>query len=276
MRQPNWQQLSFKVMEQQPSTATHQAAIEFDRVTFRHAGNAGGANILDDFSLVIGQGETLALVGRSGMGKTTILKLINRLLLPQSGTVRVEGRSTTDWDAIKLRRRVGYVLQEVGLFPHMTIGRNISVVPRLEKWPEDRILQRVDELLNLVGLDAEKFRNRYPRELSGGQRQRVGVARALAVDPPILLMDEPFGALDPLTRAEMHQEFHRIQSQVRKTIVCVTHDMGEAFALGDKLGVLAAGKLAALAPPKEITQSNNPEVKVFLDALPGVGMEYRL
>jgi osmoprotectant transport system ATP-binding protein len=170
-----------------------------------------------------------------------------------------------------LRRHIGYVLQEVGLFPHMTIGRNVAVVPRLEGWAEDRIRKRVDELLDLVGLDPATFRDRFPRELSGGQRQRVGVARALAVDPPILLMDEPFGALDPLTRAEMHREFQRIQSQVRKTIVCVTHDMAEAFALGTRLGVLAAGKLAALAPPAEMAHSDNPEVRVFLDALPRVG-----
>jgi osmoprotectant transport system ATP-binding protein len=261
-----------------PSTMTTnngKDAIEFDRVSFRHtggqsSGQSGGMPILDDFSLAIRRGETLALVGRSGMGKTTILKLINRLLLPQSGAVRVEGRATTDWDAIKLRRRIGYVLQEVGLFPHMTIARNVAVVPRLEGWAESRISERVDELLNLVGLDAAKFRDRFPRELSGGQRQRVGVARALAVDPPILLMDEPFGALDPLTRAEMHSEFHRIQSQVRKTIVCVTHDMAEAFALGTRLGVLAEGRLAALATPAEIRHSDNPEVKIFLDALPRV------
>lgn len=261
------------------SVNTKSAAIEFDRVSFRHASNqsrnkagqqTSGAPILDDFSLTIERGETLALVGRSGMGKTTILKLINRLLLPQSGVVRVEGRATTEWDAIKLRRHIGYVMQEVGLFPHMTIARNVAVVPRLEGWPENRIRARVEELLNLVGLDPAKYLNRYPRELSGGQRQRVGVARALAVDPPILLMDEPFGALDPLTRAEMHREFHRIQSQVRKTIVCVTHDMAEAFALGTKLGVLAAGKLAALASPGEIIRSDNPEVKVFIDALPKV------
>lgn len=244
---------------------TAESSIEFNRVTFRHT---GGTAILDDFSLVIKSGETLALVGRSGMGKTTILKLINRLLLPQSGEVLVEGRATTDWDSIRLRRRIGYVMQEVGLFPHMTIARNVAVVPRLETWAEDRIRERVDELLNLVGLDPTKFRHRYPRELSGGQRQRVGVARALAADPPILLMDEPFGALDPLTRAEMHREFHRIQSQVRKTIVCVTHDMAEAFALGDRLGVLAEGRLAALATPGEIARSNSSEVKIFLDALP--------
>jgi osmoprotectant transport system ATP-binding protein len=242
------------------------AAIEFEKVRYAHA---GAAPVLDDFSLSIAPGETLALVGRSGMGKTTILKLINRLLLPQVGVVRVEGRATADWDPIRLRRRVGYVLQEVGLFPHMNIAANVAVVPRLEGWPEDHIAARVDELLSLVGLDASAFRDRFPRQLSGGQRQRVGVARALAVDPPILLMDEPFGALDPLTRAEMHREFHRIQSQVRKTIVCVTHDMGEAFSLGTQVGVLAGGQLAAIAPPADLVRSDNPEVKIFLDALPG-------
>ena len=248
-------------------TRSPNSTIAFDGVTYRHP---NGPLVLDDFSLKIAGGETLALVGRSGMGKTTILKLINRLLLPNTGMVSVEGRATSDWDPIKLRRRIGYVLQEVGLFPHMTIGRNVAVVPHLERWAEIRIRERVDELLDLVGLDPAIFRDRYPRELSGGQRQRVGVARALAVDPPILLMDEPFGALDPLTRAEMHREFHRIQSQVRKTIVCVTHDMGEAFALGTQLGVLSMGKLAAIAAPAEIVNSNNPEVTIFLEALPGI------
>ncbi|MGE0129429.1 MAG: ATP-binding cassette domain-containing protein [Blastocatellales bacterium] len=244
-----------------------EPAIEFANVSFRHT---DGPLALDGFSLAIERGETLALVGRSGTGKTTILKLINRLLLPQSGVVRVEGRATSDWDPIQLRRRIGYVLQEVGLFPHMTIGRNVAVVPRLEGWPEDRVNARIDELLNLVGLNPKTHRDRFPRELSGGQRQRVGVARALAVDPPILLMDEPFGALDPLTRAEMHREFHRIQSQVRKTVVCVTHDMGEAFSLGTKVGVLAQGRLVAYAAPAEIIRSNDPEVKIFLDALPRI------
>ncbi|HKX26142.1 MAG TPA: ATP-binding cassette domain-containing protein [Blastocatellia bacterium] len=241
------------------------AEIEFVDVSYRHP---NGPLVLDSFSLAIAQGEMLVLVGRSGMGKTTILKLINRLLLPDAGVVRIEGRSTSEWDAIRLRRHIGYVLQEIGLFPHMTIARNVAVVPRLEGWAEDRIRQRVDELLNLVGLDPATFRDRFPRELSGGQRQRVGVARALAADPPILLMDEPFGALDPLTRAEMHREFHRIQSQVRKTIVCVTHDMGEAFALGTRLAVLSKGRLAALAAPAEILHSTDPEVAIFLEALP--------
>src|SRR5262245_22296088 len=243
------------------------SAIAFDGVSYRHP---FGPLVLDDFSLEIGGGETLALVGRSGMGKTTILKLINRLLLPNAGVVRVEGRATSEWDPIKLRRRIGYVLQEVGLFPHMTIGRNVAVVPHLENWTDTHIRKRVDDLVALVVLEPATYRNRYPGELSGGQRRRVGVARAVPVDPPILLMDEPFGALDPLTRAEMHREFHRIQSQVRKTIVCVTHDMGEAFALGTQLGVLSMGKLAAIAAPAEIVNSNNPEVTIFLEALPGI------
>lgn len=239
--------------------------IEFDQVEH---GYADSQRVLDGVSFNIAEGEVLVLVGRSGTGKSTILKLINRLLTPTRGSIRVDGIATTDWDPIKLRRRVGYVLQDVGLFPHMTIARNIAVVPRLELWPEERIQKRVDELMTLVGLSPDDYRHRFPRELSGGQRQRVGVARALAADPPVLLMDEPFGALDPLTRAEMHGEFHRIQSRVRKTVVCVTHDMGEAFALASRIGVLANGRLAALAAPAAITQSTNPDVKVFLDALP--------
>jgi len=241
------------------------AVITFDAVSYRYP---GGEQVLDSLSLEISMGETLALVGRSGMGKTTILRLINRLILPDAGSVRIEGRSTVEWDPIRLRRRIGYVLQEVGLFPHLTVGENVGVVPRLEEWDAARIRSRVDEVLELVGLEPNGYRDRYPHELSGGQRQRVGVARALALDPPILLMDEPFGALDPLTRAEMHREFHRIQTHVRKTIVCVTHDMGEAFALGTRLGVLSGGRLAALAPPAEIAASTDPEVRIFIDALP--------
>jgi osmoprotectant transport system ATP-binding protein len=243
------------------------AAIEFERVEFRYP---GGPLLLDELSLTIETGETLALVGRSGLGKSTILKLINQLLLPVAGRVRVEGRATTEWDSIRLRRRIGYVLQEVGLFPHLTIARNVGIVPRLEGWDEARIRERTDELLTLVGLEPKIYRERYPRELSGGQRQRVGVARALAVDPPILLMDEPFGALDPVTRLELHREFHRIQQRLRKTIAIVTHDMGEAFALGTKIGVLASGRLAALDTPAGIVHSTAAEVRTLLDTMPSI------
>ena len=241
--------------------------IEFDKVSYRYS---SGAAVLDDFSLAIESGETLALVGRSGMGKSTILKLINRLLVPESGTVRVDGRATNEWEAINLRRRVGYILQEVGLFPHLNVAQNIGIVPKLENWQKPKIDHRVEEMMELVGLAPKIFRERFPRELSGGQRQRVGVARALAADPPILLMDEPFGALDPLTRVELHREFQNIQTQLRKTIVLVTHDMNEAFALGTKIGVLANGKLAALETPQQILKSENAEVKIFLNALSSI------
>ena len=226
--------------------------------------------MLDRFSLAVESGEVLALVGRSGAGKSTLLKLINRLLEPDSGAVIVEGRDTRAWEPIRLRRRVGYVLQEVGLFPHMSIGRNVAVVPQLERWPEARTSARVNELLELVGLPPDQFASRWPDELSGGQRQRVGVARALAADPPILLMDEPFGALDPLTRAELHREFRRIQARVRKTVIIVTHDMGEAFALGDRVGVLDDGRLIACDRPGAVAASTDPRVRQLLDALPAM------
>lgn len=241
------------------------ASIEFEHVHYRVS---SGVAILEDVSFNVQRGDVLVLVGRSGVGKTTILRLINHLLVPSAGEVRVEGRATTEWDPIALRRRTGYVLQEVGLFPHMTIGRNIGVVPHLEGWPLTRIRERCRELLELVGLDPAAYEGRFPHELSGGQRQRVGVARALAADPPVLLMDEPFGALDPLTRSELHREFRRIQEQVRKTVVMVTHDMAEAFALGTRLGVLDQGRLVALDTPDAIARAADPRIRMFLDALP--------
>ena len=241
------------------------AAIEFRGVSFARPGQA---RVLDDFSLTVESGDVLALVGRSGAGKSTLLKLVNRLLLPDAGAVFVQGRDTREWEPIALRRSVGYVLQDVGLFPHMSVADNVAVVPRLERWSPDRIAPRVHELLDLVGLPAAEFSNRWPDELSGGQRQRVGVARALAVDPPVLLMDEPFGALDPLTRAELHGEFRRIQSRLRKTVIIVTHDMGEAFALADRVGVLDEGRLIANDRAAAVAGSTDPRVRRLLDAVP--------
>jgi osmoprotectant transport system ATP-binding protein len=241
--------------------------LEFVEVTFARPPQPP---VLDRLSLRVEAGEVLALVGRSGAGKSTLLKLVNRLLLPTAGNVRVEGRDTSAWDPIRLRRRIGYVLQDVGLFPHLDVAANIGVVPRLEGWPAHRVAARVDELLQLIGLPAASFAKRYPDELSGGQRQRVGVARALAVDPATLLMDEPFGALDPLTRAELHSEFRRIQQQVQKTIVIVTHDMGEAFALADRIGVIDGGTLVACDRPPVLAASGDSRVRRLLDAIPVV------
>jgi osmoprotectant transport system ATP-binding protein len=227
----------------------------------------GGTQVLRGLDLEVGAGETLALVGKSGAGKSTILKLINRLLEPDAGEVFVGGRAAVAWDPYDLRRHIGYVLQDVGLFPHLTVHDNIAVVPRLLGWDEPRLGARVAELLALVGLPAADFAARRPEQLSGGQRQRVGVARALAADPPILLMDEPFGALDPVTRGELHVEFRRIQAAVRKTIVIVTHDMAEALSLASRIGVLADGVLAALDPPPRIAASTDPRVRGLLAPL---------
>jgi osmoprotectant transport system ATP-binding protein len=241
-----------------------QPMVQFENVGFSYS---DGGPIIDGFTLSVEPGEVVVLVGRSGAGKSTILKLVNRVILPQSGVVRVEGRDTREWPSIKLRRRIGYVLQEIGLFPHMTIEENVGLVPRLEDWPADRIRARVAELLDLVGLPPATFASRWPSELSGGQRQRVGVARALAVDPPILLMDEPFGALDPVTRVELQREFARIQKQLKTTVILVTHDMVEAFTLARRIGVVDAGELIACDTPDAIAHSREPRVKILLDTM---------
>ena len=248
-----------------PGAAAH--AIALRDASFAHEGHP----VLSGVSLAVEPGETVALVGRSGVGKTTVLKLINRMLLPGGGDVVVLGRSTRDWDPIALRRGIGYVLQGIGLFPHMTVADNVALVPRLLDWPDARIAARVQEVLALVGLPAGDFAPRLPAQLSGGQQQRVGVARALAADPPILLMDEPFGALDPVTRAELHREVRRIQSALGKTIVFVTHDMGEAFALAGRIGVLAGGRLAALGTPRDIARSADDRVRPLLEPLLDAG-----
>ena len=238
--------------------------IEFRQVSF---GFSGQTPILNGFSLSVDAGETVALVGASGAGKTTVLKLVNRLVLPDAGEVLVQGRDTRDWDVVRLRRTVGYVIQEVGLFPHLTVADNIAVVPRLERWEDQRVSARVGELLGLIGLASNDYAGRWPDELSGGQRQRVGVARALAADPPVLLMDEPFGALDPITRRQLQVEFRRIQSRLRKTVLLVTHDMAEAIALADRVGVLDSGHLIWCGPASGILQSEDPRVRTFLDAV---------
>jgi osmoprotectant transport system ATP-binding protein len=240
--------------------ANREVAIEFLQATYEIPGRLA---LLADVTLSVQRGETLVLLGRSGAGKTTALKLINRLLDTTHGEVRVDGRSTTEWDAIELRRHIGYVVQEIGLFPHFTVERNIALVPRLEGWPKDRTRARVRELLSLVGLEPDKFLHRHPHQLSGGQRQRVGVARALAADPPILLMDEPFGALDPLTRGELQQEFQTLQKRLGKTIVIVTHDVGEALLLGTRIALVEAGRLTGVYTPKEFLRSQQPVAAAY-------------
>jgi len=215
----------------------------------------------------VSQGETLILLGRSGSGKTTLLRLINKLLVPSAGTVVVAGRATSEWNPIRLRRSIGYVIQEAGLFPHFTVAQNIALVPTLENWDAARVATRVEEMLNLVGLDPRDFAARRPHQLSGGQRQRVGVARALAADPPILLMDEPFGALDPVTRAELQHEFSALARRLGKTIVFVTHDVREALLLGTRIVLLQAGQIVATAPPDQFLDIDHPEVRAFAASL---------
>ena len=221
---------------------SHAAEIVFDRVTKRYAGRAEAA--LQELSLEIPAGTFCVLVGPSGSGKTTALKLVNRLVPLDEGDVRIDGRSVRDLPAVELRRGIGYVIQHVGLFPHLTVGDNVGTVPKLLGWPKARTEERVTELLDLVGLE-QADAGRYPSQLSGGQRQRVGLARALAADPPVLLMDEPFAALDPITRARLQQELRRLHSAVAKTVLFVTHDVDEAIMMGDRIAILRDGGILA-------------------------------
>jgi len=225
-----------------------------------------GRPLVHDVSFTVGAGETLVLLGRSGSGKTTTLKLINRLLEPTGGDVRLQGEPTRGLEPYRLRRRIGYVIQEIGLFPHFTVAQNVGLVPRLEGWAPERIAARVRELLTLVGLAPGEFAERHPRALSGGQRQRVGVARALAADPALLLLDEPFGALDPITRVELQREFRALEGRLGKGMVFVTHDVREGLLLGTRLGLMHEGRLVFLGTPEEFRQSSDPQVKQFMEA----------
>jgi osmoprotectant transport system ATP-binding protein len=241
--------------------------IEFQNVSY----HVNWVQVLTDLNLHVARGETLVLLGRSGSGKTTTLKLVNRLLSPSSGKIFVHGTSQNEIDVIKLRRGIGYVIQEVGLFPHFNVARNIGLLPKIEGWPEDRIRARVEEMLHLVGLP-EDLATRYPHQLSGGQRQRVGVARALAADPAILLMDEPFGALDPLTRDDVQREFLLLQQRLQKTVVFVTHDLREALRLGSRIALMEAGKLVTILSPAEFVKSSDPWASAYVRAF-GDGLE---
>jgi osmoprotectant transport system ATP-binding protein len=223
-----------------------------------------GRDLITQLSFTVQPGETLVLLGRSGCGKSTTLKLINGLLIPSAGEIWVAGKPTTQWDLIQLRRLVGYVIQDIGLFPHFTVARNVGLVPSLLGWAPGKIQARVYELLEMVGLNPTQFAGRYPHQLSGGQQQRVGVARALAADPPFLLMDEPFGALDPITRLDLQQEFILLQQRLQKTVVFVTHDVQEALLLGTTIGLMQAGQLLSLSPPQTFLTSSTHEAQAFL------------
>ena len=239
-----------------------EISIEFVHVDYSVNGTRP---LISDLNLAIRTHEILILLGRSGSGKTTILKLINRLLTPTQGDVRVEGRATQQWDPIELRRSIGYAVQEVGLFPHYTVEGNVALIPKVEGWGRSRVEPRVREILSLVGLPYEQFARRYPHELSGGQRQRVGLARALAANPPILLMDEPFGALDPLTRANLQREFKLLQKRLGTTVVFVTHDVTEALLLGDRIAFMESGASVGVFTPEEFLRSSNENVKPYVE-----------
>jgi osmoprotectant transport system ATP-binding protein len=237
-----------------PSAYPQAATLEFSHVVKRYAGQERAA--VDHLSLEVPAGAICVLVGPSGCGKTTAMRMVNRMTEITEGDILLDGQSVRGRDPASLRREIGYVIQNVGLFPHQTIADNVATVPDLLDWDKRRIRARVDELLDLVALDPDEYRDRYPAQLSGGQRQRVGVARALAADPPLMLMDEPFGALDPITRGRLQDELLRLQEQIRKTVVFVTHDIDEALKMGDRIAVMKqGGVLAQYATPQELLES---------------------
>ena len=227
----------------------------------------GGRPVLRHIDLTVEEGETVVLLGRSGSGKTTLLKTVNGLVPVSAGEIRFEGRAAAQWDAVAMRRRMGYVIQDAGLFPHWTVEANVGLVPRLEKWEPARVAARVESLLETVGLAPAEFRHRYPRQLSGGQRQRVGIARALGADPPLLLFDEPFASLDPITRFELQRQFLELRRTVRKTALFVTHDVREALLLGSRIALLRDGALEFVATPAEFLAARTPEARAFLDSI---------
>lgn len=237
--------------------------VEFHSVEY----SIGGGKILDNVNLQIARGETLVLLGESGCGKTTTLKLVNRLIEPTGGEVLVHGKRAADWDPIELRRQTGYVLQEGGLFPHFTVAENVALLPKLENWEETKKASRTSEMLDLVGLNPNKFKDRFPHELSGGQRQRVGVARALASNPDLLLLDEPFGALDAITRTNLQKEFAKLVRELGKTAVFVTHDLHEAMLLGSRIALMEKGKIVLLETPENFVKSDLPLARAYLETI---------
>ena len=240
-----------------------QPIVEFRSVDY----SIGEALIISDLKLEVFQGEILVLLGESGCGKTTTLKLVNRLIEPTSGEVLVEGKATTAWDAISLRRHIGYVIQDGGLFPHFTVAENVALVLGLENWESAKKLDRTREMLDLVGLNGAKFADRFPHELSGGQRQRVGVARALASDPALLLLDEPFGALDAITRTNLQKEFARLVRELGKTAIFVTHDLHEAMLLGTRIALMDKGKIVLLDTPDNFAKAELPLARAYLETV---------
>ena len=242
------------------------AFVEFEDVAYR----VGGRDVLRGIDLTLQDNETLVLLGRSGSGKTTLLRMVNRLLAPTSGAIRFEGRSVVESDAIQLRRRIGYVIQDGGLFPHFTVAQNVAVVPTLEQWPQEKIDRRVEEVLDAVGLSPAVNASRYPKQLSGGEKQRVGIARALAADPPLLLLDEPFAALDPITRFDMQRHFLRLRETFGKAALFVTHDIREALLLGSRIALLHDSAIDTVGTPDEFLRTTSEHAQTFLRTLGGV------